>query len=353
MKRIWNIVQTALTWGLIIFTLCMVVFTTITVRTVDARERSIFGYKLMIVQSDSMSATDFKAGDLIIVKEVDPATLQAGDIISFVSRNSHNPGETVTHKIRSLTEDENGWAGFVTYGTTTDTDDEAIVRHSDVLGQYITRIENMGMFFAFMRTPKGYITIILIPLLLIILVTLFNCIRMFTGAQKQVEEDHQNAVEKERREKEQMRRELEELRILVRKTAARQQYLQKMLMDSGLLQPPPQKAADSREKPVEAAPVKQPEAAPARKEPAAPAKTQDAPKKAAPPVKKPDGPKPSPKQEPPKPEGQKTGRLAAGSDRKKTGVSPEPKPVSRTGGSVGGRELDLENILEEFRPQGK
>ena len=35
-------------------------------------DRSLFGYKAFIVLSDSMKATDFDAGDLVLVKEVDP-----------------------------------------------------------------------------------------------------------------------------------------------------------------------------------------------------------------------------------------------------------------------------------------
>lgn len=66
-----------------------------------------------------MSATDFDAGDLVLVKEVDPATLQAGDIIAYQSTNTENYGEVVTHKIRELTTDANGNPGFITYGTTT------------------------------------------------------------------------------------------------------------------------------------------------------------------------------------------------------------------------------------------
>ena len=48
----------------------------------DRNDRALFGYKMYIVRSDSMSATDFKAGDLILVRSVDPATLQEGDIIA-------------------------------------------------------------------------------------------------------------------------------------------------------------------------------------------------------------------------------------------------------------------------------
>ncbi len=39
--------------------------------TFDRADRSLFGYKAFIVLSDSMSATDFSAGDLVLSKAND------------------------------------------------------------------------------------------------------------------------------------------------------------------------------------------------------------------------------------------------------------------------------------------
>ena len=129
MKKALSIVKTIVVILLVIVAVGMMIFTIVSAATFDRNDRDLFGYKAFIVLSDSMSATDFDAGDLVIVKEVDPATLKEGDIISYTSQNSSNYGEIVTHKIRRLTTDANGEPGFVTYGTTTDTDDETIVTY--------------------------------------------------------------------------------------------------------------------------------------------------------------------------------------------------------------------------------
>ena len=136
MKKAWNILSNALVWIIVVITVAMMVFTIVSVNTFDRNDREIFGYKAFIVLSDSMSATDFDAGDLVLVKEVDPTTLKEGDIIAFTSQNQENYGKTVTHKIRRLTRDANGDPGFVTYGTTTDTDDDAVVTFPFILGKY-------------------------------------------------------------------------------------------------------------------------------------------------------------------------------------------------------------------------
>lgn len=157
----------------------MMIFTVVSVTTFDRADRSLFGFKAFIVLSDSMSKTDFDAGDLALVKEVDPDGLKEGDIIAYQSTNSENYGETVTHKIRKRTTDAEGNPGFITYGTTTDTDDENIVTYEYVLGKYQTHIPKVGKFFQFLKTTPGYIVCIFLPFLLLILIQGFNSLKLF------------------------------------------------------------------------------------------------------------------------------------------------------------------------------
>lgn len=168
-----------LVWLIVIVAICMMIFTIVSVSTFDRADRSLFGYKAFIVLSDSMKKTDFSAGDLVLVKSVDPATLQPGDIIAYTSQNSASYGATVTHKIRSLTTSESGDPGFITYGTTTDTDDEAVVTYPYILGKYAGHIPGVGRFFNFLKTTPGYIVCILIPFVLLIVMEGIHCINLF------------------------------------------------------------------------------------------------------------------------------------------------------------------------------
>lgn len=172
-------IRNLLVWLFVIFAICMMIFTIVSVTTFDRTDRSVFGYRAFIVLSDSMKKTDFDAGDLVLIKRVDPTTLQPGDIIAYTSQNSANYGATVTHKIRSLTTDESGEPGFVTYGTTTDTDDEAVVTYPYVLGKYTGHIPGVGTFFNFLKTTPGYIVCILVPFVLLIVMEGIHCIRLF------------------------------------------------------------------------------------------------------------------------------------------------------------------------------
>lgn len=179
MKKAWKILSTVLAWIIVVVAVLMMIFTIVAVNTFDRNDRNLFGYRCYIVLSDSMAATDFDAGDLVLVKAVDPSTLQEGDIISYQSQDMDNYGQTVTHKIRAKTTDANGNPGFITYGTTTDVNDQTVVTYPFILGKYQMALPKVGTFFQFLKTPMGYVICILIPFLLLIGYQGLNCVKMF------------------------------------------------------------------------------------------------------------------------------------------------------------------------------
>lgn len=224
--KILRVIRGIVTWIFVAFAVCMMIFTIVSVSTFDRADRDIFGYKAFIVLSDSMSKTDFDAGDLVMVKDVDPTTLQEGDIIAYTSQNTMNFGETVTHKIRMLTTDAEGNPGFVTYGTTTDTDDETIVTYESVIGKYEFNIPKVGKFFQFLKTTPGYIVCILIPFLILILMEGMRCISLFRKykeeqqAEMQVERDK---IAAERAEAQKMMAELMEMKKAIAENQKQQE----------------------------------------------------------------------------------------------------------------------------------
>ena len=220
--KVLNILKTILVWAVVLLAVFMMVFTVISVNTFNRNDRSIFGFKAYTVNSDSMAATDFNAGDLILVKEVDPSTLEAGDIITFMSQNTDSFGQTITHKIRMVTVDAEGNPGFITYGTTTDHDDETIVTYPYVLGQYQSHITGLGSFFDFLKTTPGYFVCIFAPFMLIILYEGIRFLNLFRHYKKEQMDQMQEEKEKLEAEKEENARMLEELRALKAQLEAQQ-----------------------------------------------------------------------------------------------------------------------------------
>ncbi len=195
LQKIWEIVTTVVTYTIMAIAVAMMLFTAVSVSSFDRNDRDLFGYKFFIVRSDSMSATDFSAGDLVVIKEVDPATLEVGDIISFQSEDPGSLGETFTHKIRSFTTDDYGQRTFVTYGTTTGVDDAYPVSQSHILGQYKFNVPNMGTFFAFMKTTPGYICCIGIPFLLMLIIQGGSSVKYAKEIYKEKQQEEQSRLD--------------------------------------------------------------------------------------------------------------------------------------------------------------
>ena len=228
-KKILNIALKVATWLLVAFTVFMMIFTIVTVTTVNQNDRSFFGLKFYIVKTDSMSPSEnnkdmdvhFSAGDIIFVTSVDPTSLQPGDIISFMSTNTDSHGETVTHMIREVKTADNGDViGYVTFGTNTGVDDEAIVQPGYVLGKYAGKLPGVGHFFAFVKSTPGYIICILVPFLLLILYNGVNVVRLFKryrGEQMAALEAEKEAIRAERAENQRMMEELLALKAQLEK----------------------------------------------------------------------------------------------------------------------------------------
>lgn len=224
MKKALNIIKNIFVWIVVIIAVAMMIFTIVSVNTFNRNDRRIFGYQAYIVNSDSMSATDFDAGDLILIKTVEDAnTLEVGDIITYISQNTESYGETITHKIRSITTDANGNLGFVTYGTTTGSDDETIVTVPYILGKYEKTIPKMGTFFNFLKTPQGYIVCVFVPFILLILYQGINSIRLFQRYKKEQFEEMEEEkakIESERAENAKMLAEIQSLKEQLENTVA-------------------------------------------------------------------------------------------------------------------------------------
>ena len=223
MKKFWNILSTVLVWILVAVTVCVMIFTIVSVNTFNRNDRDVFGYRAYVVLSDSMKASGINAGDVVLIQSVDPSTLQAGDIIAYISQNSESYGQTITHMIREKTTNQYGEVGFITYGTTTNTNDATVVTYPFVLGKLQLTVPMVGTFFQFLKTTQGYIVCILIPFLLLILYQGINTVKIFRQykaeqmAELQAEKD---AIEAERRRSMEMMAQLQAMQAQLQSQGA-------------------------------------------------------------------------------------------------------------------------------------
>lgn len=213
--KVLKVLINVFTWLLVATAVCMMVFTVVSVTTFDRNDRDLFGYKAFICRSDSMKATDFASGDLVFVKEVSPATIKVGDIISYRSEDANSFGETFTHKVRAITTNENGQPCFITYGTTTGVDDELPVKYTQFQGLYKFDVPKLGTFFSFLKTTPGYFICIFLPFMLLILMQGLNTVKVFRKYKKEQMEEmtaEKEKLEEERRQTAEMMKELQALK---------------------------------------------------------------------------------------------------------------------------------------------
>lgn len=232
MYKAFEVIKSVLVWVVIVSAVALMLFTVFSVTAFDNSERNLFGYKAFVVLSDSMSEVYpgkpgyFDTGDVVVSKKVPPETLEAGDIISFLSDKDDGMGSyqtvTVTHMIRERITLENGEQAFVTYGTTTGVDDESVVTYDDVLGKYQFRIVGLGRLFYFLKSPLGYMLCIFVPFLLMIIVQVIRVTVLF----KQYREEEIAEIEHERTELEEQKRQsadiMKEIALLREQLAKRQ-----------------------------------------------------------------------------------------------------------------------------------
>lgn len=179
-KKALKITGNVLTVAVAILVVIMTVLTVFSMVFNRDGTASVFGAQAYVVQSDSMTP-EFAAGDVIFSEEVNPEELIAGDIITFISRDSASYGQTITHCIREVTT-YNGELAFITYGIATGVDDGTPAAASDVLGRYTFRVAGLGSFFEFLKSVPGYIVCILLPFLVIIGLQVANIVSAVRAA---------------------------------------------------------------------------------------------------------------------------------------------------------------------------
>jgi signal peptidase len=127
---------------------------------------SIGGISPLIVLTDSM-LPKISSGDLIITKQIDPADVKVGDVISFFDP-AGNGSSVVTHRVIEIVT-ENGETKWRTRGDNNNTEDRVAVPFDNLVGIWTgTRIGGAGSVAMFLQTTPGLIVCIGCPLALLV-----------------------------------------------------------------------------------------------------------------------------------------------------------------------------------------
>ncbi|MBE0512628.1 signal peptidase I [Candidatus Bathyarchaeota archaeon] len=107
-------------------------------------------------------------GSIVVIKPVDPETLRVGDVICF----KLSQPTSITHRIINITNE-----GFITKGDVNEDPDTWTVKKENVIGKVTSTIPYIGYIGYFVRTPIGFILLIIIPATLLIIMEIRNIIK--------------------------------------------------------------------------------------------------------------------------------------------------------------------------------
>ena len=124
---------------------------------------SIWNISVFNIVSESMEPTINK-NDLIVIKKSKEAEMQKGDIITYKKQD----GTIVSHRILRINK-ENGHNVYTTKGDNNDIEDEEKIKHSQVHGKYLFKINGAGEFSQELQKNNGLISVALVLLIFVII----------------------------------------------------------------------------------------------------------------------------------------------------------------------------------------
>ena len=129
-----------------------------------------------------------KVYDVVINKKVTkPEQIQIGDIITYISTNANSEGMTITHRVIEINQTDDNTFEYRTQGDNNPEPDAVYVTFDNVLGKEIMIIPKLGKLQFLLANKKGWLFLLLIPVLIYIFVDIYKLITLL-GLTQKVEE---------------------------------------------------------------------------------------------------------------------------------------------------------------------
>lgn len=122
---------------------------------------SVFGYSMLIIASPSMTGS-IEAGDAIIIRKSD--SYAVGDVITYFPADE---SFSVTHRIVKMEGDK-----FYTKGDANQSEDPDPVLIEQIAGKVAVKLDKVGYFIEWLKSPVGIIFAATFIVLLILIIVI-------------------------------------------------------------------------------------------------------------------------------------------------------------------------------------
>ncbi len=195
-KKIYNIVSTVIV--ALIFVFLVVVVSIMLIQRKEGKDVKIFGYYTFNVLTDSMADT-INPDDVILGKEVDPQTLEKGDIITFTAPSGKLAGHNITHRIHEVVRNDDGSiAYFRTKGDNPTAGIDAWrLDPSAVKAKYVKTSKFITGFRELLTKWYGYVVLIVLPLSVVFVLIIIGFVqdKVALEKEKRLEEEKKTVIE--------------------------------------------------------------------------------------------------------------------------------------------------------------
>jgi len=130
-------------------------------------------YNIYLVKGRSMTPA-INLGDMVITGPAGgwlSGEIEPGTIVTYQQGSS-----TVTHRVIEVEGDS-----LITKGDASEDPDSQTVPISEITGVYLFRIPYVGYLSGFMRTTAGWLTVVIIPAILLVSFTVRKIVKETTG----------------------------------------------------------------------------------------------------------------------------------------------------------------------------
>lgn len=179
LKRATGIFISIVLWAVILLA-ALFAFTTLATKD-SSHVANLAGFTPLSVVTDSMAPT-FQAGDLIIIRSCDPASLKEGDIVTFHTI-INNEFALNTHRIAEI-QGQADARSYVTKGDNNDIADIHMITDGDIVGKYVARLPHFGRVVEFLSSSMGFLLVIVLPLLIFFVYQVYHLVTVSIDLKK-------------------------------------------------------------------------------------------------------------------------------------------------------------------------